>query len=166
MLIREDCITWQADPGLTAASSNGPVNADAIRAMRSIRVSATGHVMCLAAQAQTPAQINIFNHSSVGQVGMGENRIGDVHLLFARAQEELDRLDAPEDIKEEARGMLEQLQSAAAGIATPAAVSVLALALEQAMHLHQGRLTPQRPITPITAIDATAFARGLSRRTD
>jgi hypothetical protein len=67
---------------------------------------------------------------------MGENRVGDVHLLFARAQEVLDRLDTPEELKEEARGMLGRLQDAAADVATPAAASVLALALEKAMSLH------------------------------
>lgn len=136
LLKQENCVIWRLESGSGAAAPSAPVDSDAVRAMRAIRVSATGHTICLASQVQPPAQINIFNHSSVGQVGMGENRIGDVHLLFARAQEELDGLDLPEDLKEEARGMLRQLQGAAAGITTPAAASVLALALEQAMHLH------------------------------
>jgi hypothetical protein len=135
LLIRENCVVWKLDPPKDLGSS-GRMDPDTVRSMRSIRVSATGHVLCLAAQAHPPAQINIFNNSSVGQVGMGENRVGDVHLLFARAQEELDRLDAPEELKEEARGMLGRLQDAAADVATPAAASVLALALEKAMSLH------------------------------
>jgi hypothetical protein len=136
LLRREQCIIWQSPPPSATSEPDGPLDPDRVRAMRSIRVSATGRVMCLAAASQSPAQINIFNNSSVGQVGMGENRIGDVHLLFARAQEALDRLDVPDDLREEARSMLGRLQSAASDVATPAAASVLALALEQAMHLH------------------------------
>jgi hypothetical protein len=136
LLRREDCIAWAPAPGSTASPTASPLDPDAVRAMRAIRVSAVGHVMCLAVGTQPPAQINIFNNSSVGQVGTGENRMGDVHLLFARAQEELDRLDVPEDLKEEARSMLGRLQGTASDIATPAAASVLALALEQAMRLH------------------------------
>jgi hypothetical protein len=135
LLKQENCIVWRLESGSGGAARSAPFDADTVREMRAIRVSATGHTICLASQVQPPAQINIFNHSSVGQVGMGDNRAGDVHLLFARAQEELDRLKLPEDVKEEARGMLRQLQDAAASIGTPAAASVLALALEQAMHL-------------------------------
>jgi hypothetical protein len=135
LLSRENCVVWQLDSAGEPGPS-GRVDPAAVRSMRSIRVSATGHVLCLATESPPPAQINIFNNSSVGQVGMGENRVGDVHLLFARAQEELDRLEAPEELKEEARGMLGRLQDAAADVATPAAASVLALALEKAMSLH------------------------------
>jgi len=136
LLKQENCVVWRPESGAGAAARSAPLDPDSVRDMQAIRVSATGHTICLASQVQPPAQINIFNHSSVGQVGTGDNRAGDIHLLFARAQEELDRLKLPEDVKEEARGMLGQLQNAAASVGTPAAASVLALALEQAMHLH------------------------------
>lgn len=134
LLKQMNCLLWReaSDPG--AATLRSPLDQDTARAMSEIRVSATGHTICQAGQNRA-SPIMIINNSSIGQVGMGDNRVGDIHLVLAQAQQELDRLEVPEDVKEEARSMLERLQGAAASIGTPAAASVLTVALEKALHL-------------------------------
>lgn len=135
LLKQENCVVWHEGSELGTTPLSGPLDPDSLRTVTGIRVSATGHTICQAGQINRASPIMIFNNSSIGQVGMGDNRIGDIHVVLAQAQQELDHLEVPDDIKEEARSMLERLQGAAASIGTPAAASVLTVALEKALHL-------------------------------
>jgi len=133
-----DCISWRAEAGASKSLAPGEVDQDLLRQVGGIRVSATGHSLCLAGADKYTArqgitQINIFNKSSVGQLGMGENRIGDIRVMLAMARSELEAMDVDQEVKEEARGTLEKMQSLAESTAGSAAASLISAALQSAM---------------------------------
>lgn len=66
---------------------------------------------------------------------MGDTKVGDVRALINAAREQLEVMDAPEDVKAEARTILERLQGAAGSAATSAAASLVSSALQSAIDL-------------------------------
>lgn len=101
---------------------------------RTILVTSQGY-QALAARAKTPApQVNIIN-STVGQLALGDIRNIDVFVILKAAEQALDQIDAPDDVKSEARGALLRMRDAGASLLSTAARETLAAAIRQALGL-------------------------------
>jgi hypothetical protein len=135
LLCKMNVLVWRPGSGDEKRSISGSIDQAALGALKGIRVNSTGHLLCNASKSPQQIQVNIFNSSSVGQLGMGDNTVGDVRVLLAAAQEELERLDADDDLKAEAREKLGRLQETAATIGTSAVASLITAALQSAIGL-------------------------------
>lgn len=106
------------------------------RQTRAITVTSDGHSVLAARKPAAPAQqINIIQ-STVGQLALGDIANIDLFVILNAAEQQLDTIEAPEEAKEEARGVLRRMRETGATIATTAAGSVLATAVRQAIGLH------------------------------
>ena len=101
---------------------------------RNILVTGQGH-QALAARAQTPAaQVNIVN-STVGQVALGDISNIDLFVILKAAEQALDRIDASQEVKSEARSALQRMRDVGSSALSSAASEVLAAAIRQAIGL-------------------------------
>ena len=72
---------------------------------------------------------------SGGQVAFGNIQNIDVFVLFDAAERQIEQMDAPQEVKDEARGIVRKMRDAGAGIGSSAAGSVIAAAIRQALGL-------------------------------
>jgi hypothetical protein len=92
---------------------------------REITVSGTGLQALAAAQTKTPShQVNV----AIGQLALGDITNFDVLVIVDAAEQALDQLDAPADVKAEARTMLQRMRSAGKEVASSAAAELVAAA--------------------------------------
>jgi hypothetical protein len=126
-------VIWRPATSAEGAESD-VIEEKRLRQAREIRVEPAGHALCAARQrGGGDVQINIFHGSTVGQVGMGDVHAGDISMLLAQAERELDQMAVPEEAKKDARDALRQMRGIAATVATSTAGSLLTAALRRAM---------------------------------
>jgi hypothetical protein len=130
------CLILRLGAGEAPREPDATITRESLQAIDEIRVSATG----LAIGQQPigiggPTQITIIQNSHIGHLGMGDTTVGDVRVLINAAREQLEAMDAPEDVKAEARTILERLHGAAGSVATSATASLVSSALQSAIGL-------------------------------
>jgi hypothetical protein len=111
------------------------ISRETLQLVEEIRVSAAGQAICQHTGGSGTTQITIIQDSTIGQLAMRDSAIGDIRVLITTAREQLERLEAPEDVKEEARTMLDRLQGAAGTVGTSAAATLVSSALQSAIGL-------------------------------
>jgi hypothetical protein len=106
-----------------------------VQRVENIMVTAKGYE-ALAARKRTGsgATVNI-SHSTVGQVAFGDISNIDVFVILEAAERALDQLDAPPEVKAEARGVLRRMREAGAAVGTGAVAEILAAAVRRAFGL-------------------------------
>jgi hypothetical protein len=136
-LKRLEWIDWRYEPrpGRTQEIPLHLFNDGDMQPVRGIIVTGLGHNTLAARRRPAPThQINIIQ-SEVGQLALGDIANIDLFVILDAAERCLEAIDAPEDAKEEARGVLHRMRETGATIATGAAGSVLATAVRQALGL-------------------------------
>ena len=129
------CLIWREGDDGAPPAGGGVISAEMLQGVEEIRVSVAGQAICQQPSGPGPNQIMIIQHSTIGQLAMGDNEVGDVRVLIAAAREQLEEIDAPEEVKEEARTIFERLQGAAGTVGTSAAASLVSTALQSAIGL-------------------------------
>ena len=129
------CLVWRDKMGEVGRTGDGFLSRESLQIVEEIRISATGHAICQQTGGSGTTQITIIQNSTIGQLAMRDSTVGDVRVLIATARERLESLDAPEDVKEEARTLLERLQGAVGTAATSAAAALVTSALQSAIGL-------------------------------
>jgi hypothetical protein len=129
------CFAWRDGTDEMHRTEDGLFSRESLQSVEEIRISAAGHAICQHAGGSVTTQITIIQDSTIGQLAMRDSTIGDIRLLLATAREQLEGLNAPEEIKEEARTMLERLQRAAGTAATSTAAALVTSALQSAIGL-------------------------------
>lgn len=129
------CLNLRTAAGETSNEPGAAITRQSLQGVEEIRVSATGLVIGQQSSGSGPTQITIIQNSHIGHLGMGDTTVGDVRVLISAAREQLEVMDAPEDVKAEARTILERLQGAAGSAATSAAASLVSSALQSAIGL-------------------------------
>jgi hypothetical protein len=131
-------IDWHYNLWPNEASEPRPEFIDDTTLQRAINIVVTGTGLAAVAarkQASAPAtQVNIVN-STVGQLALRDINSVDIFVILDAVERSLDDLDAPHEIKEEARGVIRQMRDASASIATSAAGGVLAAAVRHSIGL-------------------------------
>lgn len=102
---------------------------------RNIIVSGRGHE-ALAARGRkaVPTQVNIVN-STVAQLALGDIRNIDVFVILDAAERALEQIDAPEEAKSEARGVIRRMRDVGVSAISATTREVLAAAVRQALGL-------------------------------
>lgn len=96
---------------------------------RDITISGSGLQALATQSAASPVtQVNIIN-STVGQLALGDISNIDVFVILEAAERALDRIDAPPEIKEQARGVIRRMRDAGSSVISSAAGEVLAAAV-------------------------------------
>jgi hypothetical protein len=129
------CLSLRTTAGEAPHRTGAAITRESLQAVEEIRVSTTGLAIGQQPSGAGPTQITIIQNSHIGHLGMGDTTVGDVRVLINAAREQLEAIDAPEDVKAEARTILEQLQGAAGSVATSAAASLVSTALQSAIGL-------------------------------
>jgi hypothetical protein len=102
---------------------------------KNITVSGAGYQALEARKAKSAAtQINIIN-STVGQVALRDVNNIDVFVILKAAEQALERIDAPSEAKDEARGAIRRMRDAGASALSSTASELLAAAVRQALGL-------------------------------
>jgi hypothetical protein len=101
---------------------------------RDISVSGAGLQALAGVEAKTATTINIIN-STVGQLALGDIGNIDLFVILEAAERSLDQLDAPADVKAEARTVLQRMRAAGASVASATVTEVLAAAVRKAIGL-------------------------------
>jgi hypothetical protein len=102
---------------------------------RNITVSGAGYQALEARKAKSaPMQINIVN-STVGQVALRDINNIDLFVILEAAEQALDKMDAPAEAKDEARGAIRRMRDAGASALSSMASEVLAAAVRHALGL-------------------------------
>lgn len=128
------CLLWRQGTGAPRAA-DGLIPREALQLVEEIRITANGQAICQHAGGVGTTQITIIQDSTIGQLAMRDNAIGDIRALITVAREQLEGMDAPEEVKDEARSMLERLQGAAGTVGTSAAAALASSALQSAIGL-------------------------------
>jgi hypothetical protein len=128
------CLTWRyvLYPGETTEPVAHLMNDRTIQQVEDIMVTTAGYR--LFADLHPPergTQITI----SGGQVAFGNIQNVDIWILLAAAEAQIEHIDAPKDVKEEARGTVRKMREAGVGVGSSAAGSVIAAAIRQALGL-------------------------------
>lgn len=100
-------------------------------------VATTGGLNAVAARKQAKVattQINIIN-STVGQLALRDISNVDISVILDAVEQSLDDLDASQEAKEEARGVIRRMRETGTSIATSAAGGVLAAAARHSLGL-------------------------------
>jgi hypothetical protein len=129
------CLLWRQGTDDVPRVADGLISRETLQLVEEIRISAAGQAICQHASGAGTTQITIIRDSTIGQLAMGDNTIGDIRVLITAAREQLEGLEAPEAVKEEARTMLERLQGVAGTVGTSAAASLVSSALQSAIGL-------------------------------
>ncbi len=79
-------------------------------------------------------QINIVN-STVGQLALRDISNVNISVILDAIERSLDDLDAPQETKEEARGVIRRMRETGTSVATSAAGGVLAAAVRHSLGL-------------------------------
>ena len=106
-----------------------------VQRVEDIMVTAEGSA-AMAARRSTGGgtTVNIVN-STVGQVALGDISNIDVFVILEAAERALGQLDAPPEVKAEARGVLQRMREAGASVGTGAVAEILAAAVRRAFGL-------------------------------
>lgn len=135
LLVGFGCLTLRVAAGEAPHKTGTAITRESLQAIEEIRVSTTGLAIGQQPTGAGPTQITIIQNSHIGHLGMGDTTVGDVRVLITAAREQLEAMDAPEDVKAEARTTLERLHGAAGSVATSAAASLVSSALQSAIGL-------------------------------
>jgi hypothetical protein len=124
-----DCLIFRLAPGETPRGARDIISPADLQRIEEIRVGYRGHFLHMQSRAidsvaATPPSFEALEP--------GEERRGDLRVLVALARERLEQLKAPEQIKEEARAVLERLQESADGVGSPEASALAMSALRDA----------------------------------
>lgn len=84
--------------------------------------------------AVATTQINIVN-STVGQLALRDISNVNISVILDAIERSLDDLDAPQETKEEARGVIRRMRETGTSVATSAAGGVLAAAVRHSLGL-------------------------------
>lgn len=130
-------IDWRFDvwPGRLSEPPPHVFDDQVMHRVDGIVVAHTGHAVLAARCPIVPTQQINITQSTVGQLALGNIANIDILLILEAAERCLDEIDAPEDAKDEARGVLRRMREAGSTIAARAAGSVLATAVRQALGL-------------------------------
>lgn len=108
---------------------------DDIQKAHDIAITGRGHdALADRRRAQAGPQFNFYN-SPIGQLALGDVTNIDLFTIIARAEEELERIDAPPEDKERARSALRQMAATGKDVATGAASALVALAVRKTIGL-------------------------------
>lgn len=133
-LYRLGCLTWRyvLYPGESTVPPPHLINDRTFQQAEDVMVTASGYGMIAAVHPAGPGtQITI----SGGQIAFGNIQNIDVYFLLAAAETETAQMDAPDDVKDEARGILRKMREAGTSVGSSAAGSVVAAAIRQALGL-------------------------------
>lgn len=92
-----------------------------VQRVRDIMLTGAGYAALKDRAAAEPA-----NTINIGQLALGNITNVDVFVILEAADRLLDQLDAPTEVKDEARGILQRMQSAGQTVASGAAIELLA----------------------------------------
>jgi hypothetical protein len=135
LLCQLQALVWRPQSTEIKRPAPGSIDQAMLSSLSEIRVSGRGHLICDASRSSGRIQFNFIESSTVGQLGMGDNTVGDVRVLLSAAQVELEHLEAPAELKAEAREKLARIQEVAGTIGTSAAASLITAALQSALGL-------------------------------
>jgi hypothetical protein len=124
-----DCLIFRLAPGEAPRGARDIISPTDLQRIEEIRVSFGGHSLCMQSRARDSVAAR---PAAFEQTGSGGARRGDVRVLVALAREQLEQLEAPEQIREEARAVLERLQESADGVGSPEASALAMRALRDA----------------------------------
>ena len=128
------CLTWRyvLYPGESGPPPPHLINDRTFQQAEDVMVTATGYSMIASVHPPAPGtQITI----SGGQVAFGNIHNINIFVLLAAAEAQLDEMDVPDEMKEEARGILRKMRDAGTSVGSSAAGSVVAAAIRQALGL-------------------------------
>lgn len=102
---------------------------------RNITISGSGLQTLAALEAKAAShQLNIVN-SFVGQIALGDITNIDLFVILDAADQALDQLDAPQEVKAEARGVIQRMRAVGTSVASGAVAEILAAAVRKALGL-------------------------------
>jgi hypothetical protein len=128
------CTTWRyiLYPGDTGEPPPHLINDRNFQQVEDVMVTPTGYRLIADRHPPGPGtHITI----SGGQVAFGNIQNIDILVLLAAAETQIEQMDAPQEVKDEARGIVRRMREAGAGIGSSAAGSVVAAAIRQALGL-------------------------------
>jgi hypothetical protein len=130
-------LDWNYDLWPNESQEPPPESIDYMNFQRpqNITISGSG-LQALAALEPNAAgrQVNIVN-SFVGQIALGDITNIDLFVILDAAEQALDQLDAPQEVKTEARGVLQRMKAVGTSVASGAVAEVLAAAVRKALGL-------------------------------
>jgi hypothetical protein len=128
------CVTWRyvLYPGESSVPPPHLVNDRTFQQADGVMVTSVGYGMF--ANAHPPAEGTQITISG-GQVAFGNIQNIDVFFLLESAEAQIDHLEVPTEVKEEARGILRKMREAGTSVGSSAAGSVVAAAIRQALGL-------------------------------
>ncbi len=130
-------LDWDYDPWPNESQEPAPESIDQENFQRATNITITSPgVHALAAHRATGAatQLNIIN-STVGQLALGNISNIDMFVILDGAERALEQIDAPAEVKEEARGVIRRMRDVGVSVISSTTREVLAAAVRQGLGL-------------------------------
>jgi hypothetical protein len=128
------CVTWRyvLYPGDTSEPPPHLINYRNLQQVEDVMVTPTGYRLIADRHPPGPGtQITI----SGSQVAFGNIQNIDIFVLLDATESQIDQMDAPQEVKDEARGIVRRMREAGVGVGSSAVGSVIAAAIRQALGL-------------------------------
>ena len=130
-------LDWEYLRWPNEAQEPSPENIDSrnFQRTREIAISGAGLQILATQTLTTPVtQVNVVN-STVGQLALGDINNIDVFVILEAAERALDEIDAPTEIKAQARGVIARMRDAGSAVISAAVSEVLAAAVRRGLGL-------------------------------
>ena len=118
-----------------------------VQRVRDIMLTGAGYAALKDRAATEPA-----NTINIGQLALGNITNVDVFVILDAADRLLDQLEAPTEVKDEARGILQRMRSAGQTVASGAAIELLARAVSKAIGLGSASPAERRAQAPASLL--------------